>query len=166
MHDSICKDNYIATWTTLIPDAWHPICINADPDFDSYNGLCDIYFHLGVMNIYNRWRCVRVELLSSDPKHTHKTSLQQLVDDICASVPFGLGNRDRSGPIYQPGWKFPHLEGKSTSHEHYRTAFTLGGFYLARPLMQILGLKVGLREGQREWVGQQLRRIARLYEMK
>ena len=165
MPGSNIKDSHIATWITLIPVNWHPIYIKADPDFDSYNSLCGIYPHLGVMNIYNRWRCVRIDLLSSDSGYANP-QLQDLIDEICASVPFGLGNRNESGPIYQPGWKYPHLGGEPTSNEHYRTAFTLGGFYLARPLMQIIGLKAELREGQREWIGWQLRRIARLYGMK
>lgn len=159
------KDAHVATWTTLIPVTWHPIYVKADPEFDSYNGLCGIYSHLGVMNIYNRWRSVRISLLSSIQGHTNP-HLQTLIDEICASVPFGLGNRNKGGPIYQPGWKYPHLEGAQTSQEHYRMASTLGGFYLARPLMQIVGLKVELRDGQREWISRQLRRIARLYGMK
>lgn len=163
--DSNFRDAHISTWTTLIPVSWHPVYIKADPDFDSYNGLCGIYPHFGVMNIYNHWRCVRINLLSSDPGDSNP-DLQDLIDEICASVPFGLGNRNQGGPIYQPGWKYPHLEGAPTSYEHYRIACTLGGFYLARPLMQIMGLQVRLRDGQREWVGRQLRRIARLYEMK
>lgn len=160
------KDAHIATWPTLIPATWHPIYIKADLEFDSYYGLCCIYPHLGIMNIYNRWRSVRISLLSSYLGHTDPHLIQDLIDEICASVPFALGNRNKGGPIYEPGWKYPHLEGAPTSYEHYRMASTLGGFYLGRPLMQIMGLEVELRDGQREWIGRQLRRIARLYGMK
>lgn len=147
-------DAHLATWPQSIPESWHPVRVESS--IESYDG-CDVYPDLTIMRMYNQWRCVRIKAGGA---------IQEMVDGICASVPFAVGDRTKAAPLYQPGANYPHLEGVPTSEQHYRAASSVGGWYLLGPLMLVLSLKTRLREGQREWVLGQMGRVARIYEIK
>ena len=130
--------------------------------------------------------------------HTARHTLQELADQICASVPFALGTLISYGepaPAEKAAIEFPYSglidrgkmhgnEGELTSerkkHEdHTSAACAVGGWHLLGPLRVLAGVgtkrkkeeggrreRVGedcLRDGQRDWCVQQLRRIGRIY---
>jgi hypothetical protein len=122
-------DAHLATWPQSIPDSWHPVRVQSS--VESYDG-CDVYPDLIIMGHYNSWRCRRIKL---------GFAVQEMVDGICASVPFMIGDRKGPAALGEPGAKYPHLEGSPTSEAHYRAASAKGGWYLIGPLMLINGVE-------------------------
>jgi hypothetical protein len=147
-------DAHLATWPQSIPDSWHPVRVQSS--VESYDG-CDVYPDLIIMGHYNSWRCRRIKL---------GFAVQEMVDGICASVPFMIGDRKGPAALGEPGAKYPHLEGSPTSEAHYQAASAKGGWYLIGPLMLIMGLKVQLREGQRDWLWKQMGRLQKIYDIR
>ncbi|KAG5794604.1 hypothetical protein H9Q69_006366 [Fusarium xylarioides] len=115
-------DTQLRTWFKRIPANWYPrqmkSGIDLDPSVPSYRGACDIYPSIQVANIWNAWRiyCLILEDIkdqlskSSAPSVAHNSDgentisdhamfwtsnqprVQELVDSICLSIPFYLGN--------------------------------------------------------------------------
>ncbi|KAH6682696.1 hypothetical protein B0J14DRAFT_632375 [Halenospora varia] len=88
------------------------------------------------------------------PKETttqepYKNRIHLEVDDICASIPYHIGDRIKPGAIGDRRVQYPQLPGKKFSDAHYLTAPALGGFALL-PMGTVLGMKIKLRDGQRE----------------
>jgi hypothetical protein len=150
-------DAHLATWLEAVPEGWHPVRVyGVESSIESYDG-CDVYPDLMIMNLFNHWRRARIMVGGA---------VQEMADGICASVPFALGDRDRPGYFAEPGAKYPHLEGVPTSETHYRAASALGGWYLVEPLKTVKEVGMELREGQKEWVLNQMVRLKRIYDIK
>lgn len=97
--------------------------------------------------------------------------IQSLADDICGSIPFILGDRTNPGPIGDKTVQYPYIDGQPVPQNHYWMAPAVGGFNLVdgfggpqslSPLGEVLFTE-SLRDGQREWVARQLKRIAKVY---
>ncbi|KAF5985536.1 transcriptional regulatory moc3 [Fusarium coicis] len=115
-------DTQLRTWLKRIPISWYPrrvkTGINLDPSVPSYHGACDIYPSIQVANIWNAWRiyCLILEDIKdqltkpsarSAIQHfdadnsmseyaifwtSNERRVQELVNSICLSIPFYLGN--------------------------------------------------------------------------
>lgn len=94
-----------------------------------------------------------------------QNKIQQLADDICASIPFTLGDKIKPGAMGDRRVQYPHAPGQEVPAGHYQMAPAMGGFWLLGPLQMLMGLKIGLRDGQKQWIGGQLRRIAHIYNI-
>jgi hypothetical protein len=90
-----------------------------------------------------------------------------MADDICASIPFTLGDKIKPSSLGDRKVQYPPAPGKYIPSSHYQMAPALGGFWLLAPLQTLIGLDemVGMREGQKAWIGGQLKRIARIYNI-
>lgn len=108
----------LAGWTHLVPDDWKP-CKRLIDESVFYLSTCDIYPTVQIATIWNVWRVCRLMvlrmrlcLLAKIPKNwTRSTMLRgledsasadsisggKLVDSICQSIPFYLGNRRGHG---------------------------------------------------------------------
>ncbi|KAF4959081.1 hypothetical protein FGADI_1959 [Fusarium gaditjirri] len=115
-------DTQLRAWLKRIPSSWYPrrmkSGLDLDPSVPSYRGACDIYPSIQVANIWNTWRiyCLILEDIKGqltkssalsavrhfDDKNSisdyaifwtsNERRVQDLVDSICLSVPFYLGN--------------------------------------------------------------------------
>ncbi|KAI5264115.1 beta-lactamase/transpeptidase-like protein [Aureobasidium subglaciale] len=120
--------------------------------------------------------------------------IQQLVDGVCASVPFFLGNRTKIGTVHDfddPAWKFPtchdlfevydmhdqpaKLKGLESSSTHMSHAIAMGVWLVMGNLTQLaafflmdesLALLLPLRSGQLMWICQQYLRNLSLLSVK
>ncbi len=88
-----------------------------------------------------------------------------MADDICASIPFSLGDKIKPGLLGDKRVHYPHVPGKEVPNSHYHMAPAMAGFWLPGPLQTLMGLKIGLREGQKQWIGGQLMRLAHIYNI-
>lgn len=174
-------------WTTNLPSSWIPIPISKDNIPETiqkaglYQNYCHIYPSISVASTWNKHRIslIRVHiiihsilsLLTPTPTtlsllSTSLTAIQTMADEICASIPFTLGDKVKPGFMGDKRVQYPSAPGMEIKESHYQMAPALGGFWLLGPLQVVLGLEGGLvREGQRMWVGGQLGRIAFIYNI-
>ena len=172
-------DAKLATWPAFVPVDWVPVRISIDSvpkgvvEAGFYGDTCDIYPDIMVCSTWNDWRVARLMVLGLIIQIGHQDSMnkaiqaiQDLVDGICASIPFSLGDRTQPEALYEAQLHYPNVPGKPMSKDHQKTASAYGGWYLFAPLMETTRIWTYLREGQREWLGGQLMRLARMYDVK
>ena len=178
------SDAVIAQWPDSIPADW-----KSEPAyrFDIpaeiprmafvYGDRVDLYYDLWVAGVWSNYRSTRIMIqsivldcifrvtLHESPQlirqfaHAMEVS-QQLVDDLCASVPFHIGTKMEGGPSNDAGVVYPYHATKGDVQR--RASAALGGWHLVEPLKVAMKVKC-LREGQREWLKQQLIRIGNVY---
>jgi len=184
LSEAVVIDKRLSHWPDTIPDSWLPARVSADmdisPTLQLYQDHCDVYKSLFVASLWNKSRLSQIEthftvltllsLLPSTPSNINKQRLcqsgvQQLADDICASVPYYIGNRMRPGKAGEPGIHYPRVPGRPPIMDHYKTGPALGGWALMIPLSTVLRMQMRLREGQREWIAGQMARTARIYNL-
>ena len=93
----------------------------------------------------------------------YQFGIQQAVDYICASVPFNLGDRMQAE---DKDVQYPHAPKRPVPKDHYQSGPAMGGWSLLQPLGAVWGMKIQLRNGQKQWIGDQMARIARIYGIK
>lgn len=91
--------------------------------------------------------------------------VQELVDDICGTVPFNLGTKTFGGPTDRKEVKYPDDGTTKPSDDYRRSASGLGGWFLMEPL-KTAAHAIALREGQQEWILKQIERIQRIYTIR
>ena len=172
-------DAGLATWPEVVPSSWKPIRVYAHAipqdviDAGLYGDSCDIYPDIIICSTWNDWRVARLKVLTLIARLDHGDSsiqavatIQQLVDETCASVPFSLGSRIKPAPMYAADTSYPCVEGQLVTKTHYQTAAALGGWYLFSPFKEMMKVAAYLRRGQREWIRGQLMRLAQVYDIR
>jgi hypothetical protein len=102
-------DAALHSWLQVVPGHWYPKRLQSGRDIDSsihtYQGACDVYPSAQTATIWNVWRTyclilIRIKLqLTNAIADGVESSIElkqkalELVDGICYSVPFYLGNR-------------------------------------------------------------------------
>ncbi|KAF3933777.1 hypothetical protein ABW19_dt0210320 [Dactylella cylindrospora] len=94
------------------------------------------------------------------------STIQSLVDAVCASVPFHLGDKVDYRRIDNLAVKYPRAEGWEVPEDHYVTAAAQGGWFLCSKVLTLMKLEKGVREGQKEWMRGQFDRVVRIYGIK
>lgn len=177
----------LASWYATLPLVWYPTRISITKDFPQsilaaglYKQLCDVYPSISIAGTFNkyRWSLLRIKAitvncltqqarsLTTMNKHAHTLNqMQLLADDICASVPYHLGDRIEAGWLGDKTVHYPCLPGEALPEGQHQMAQAIGGWHLLDPLKELITMKVKLRTGQREWVGQQMMRIAIIYNI-
>lgn len=211
-------DIQLQNWLERIPPLWYRRRIQSGKDIDqsieTYHSACDIYPSIQIANIWNTWRIYQLILkqaksrlrklstLSCDgalstqnerkPGDTTR-DVQELVDYICYSIPFYLGNCTRPGILLNtesPRNKFPSYHDLSSNDEGFVT-YRMSDQYVSRldhschvnlhgPLhiISILSQLIGifargrkpkeassLRDDQEHWIAGQLIRSLHLMNM-
>lgn len=191
LDDATELDRQLIAWMESVPQDWKFAAakhfkLPADVPKENfvYNDRTDVYADLSVADIWNSYRVTRLKVLSiildciaalpepfdhalQSQCHFVMTTVQELADDICGSVPFHLGTRTRPGIDDKPGVEYPYTTIKAERALRLACA-ALGGWNLIEPNYEPLrnALMVPcLRAGQREWILGQLSRIARLYAL-
>ncbi|KAF2740765.1 hypothetical protein EJ04DRAFT_539967 [Polyplosphaeria fusca] len=198
-------DFELLAWARSVPECWKPFRLASGQGIHSsiptYMGLCDTYPSCQVANLWNLWRIQRLVLFTlesfhptshidrSRPGEEHildgiKQVVQELVDSVCQSVPYYLGNRTRPMTIADFGDpEIQLLNHPSTAladdkeyeehHHHgmpsdgYRShIIAQGPWHLMSPLSRLLTLFSEqamtanlLRPGQHQWIRTQFLRV-------
>lgn len=201
-------DQQLQTWSCILPEHWKPQERVSGEDFDAsipaYRSTCESYPTLQIANIWNLWRVQRLVLFkimfeSMHPQTQKATraeyqrNFQELVDAICYSVPFYLGNRMLSmhftdfedSSILLCGQSIPSQASPGQSpqspaittpsvDEHRRQVIASGPWHLMSPLSRLLTLFAEdhgqhltgvLRSGQHKWIRQQFLRVTILLQL-
>lgn len=177
---AIDLENQLKTWYANVPQDWHPVLIPVSELHPSivaagvYGSFCEVYDHCHVASIINNYRCTRMQLLQLIGRcqvlleevgeeelilNTYiTTEIQSLIDGICDTVPFHLGNRvqpttpdDELGVEYplcsggadvfnslSDGRGFRYITQEVLRKEHIRSASTAGGFFLLTTMLALL----------------------------
>jgi hypothetical protein len=222
MAEASCIDEKLLAWARSLPDRWQPLRLTSGQDVDSsiptYRSVCEVYPTCQIANIWNLWRIQRLLLVkvtlgsldkilqSGDSELTkdqisaetrnfveRRQILQEMVDCVCYSVPFYLGNRSRSSSmadftdpaILVPGYHSLALgndrhwneQGNSPGKqgdEYKRHIIAQGPWHAMSPLSRLLTLfsedhaqliTSFLRPGQHEWIRQQFLRVFMLLHL-
>ncbi|OOF91800.1 hypothetical protein ASPCADRAFT_509782 [Aspergillus carbonarius ITEM 5010] len=198
-------DQQLLTWAECVPDHWRPLRRaddNIDPSIPAYQSTCEIYPSCQIATIWNLWRIqrllvikIKLSLLECDGMSSNREELaepqpivQELVDGVCYSVPFYLGNlskplsmADFADPtILLPSSYFPGRNGnwnKQLDHQHpaaddhRRHIIAQGPWHIMSPLSRLLTLcfeecgppmRPFFRSGQYEWIRDQFLRVTTL----
>lgn len=211
-------DMQLQDWLKSVPPLWRQRRLQSredvDPSIETYRDACDIYPSIQIANIWNTWRIYRLILeqaksrltklptLSWDgvsstrshmsPRETTR-DVQELVNSICYSIPFYLGNCTRPGILLNmqsPRNKFPSYHDLSPSDEaflnykssdqyvsrfdHFCHVNLHGSLHVISVLSQLIGIftrernpngDFSMREEQEHWVAGQLIRALYLMNM-
>ena len=178
---AVSIDAKLATWPTATPPIWAPLRVSARDIPKSimanegvYQDHCEVYEDVMVGATWNSYRLSRLKVLViiaqlSSPTSPEQCSavekMQELADDICASLPFCLGSRLNPAPLYSMEAEYPTIDGAPVKEYHHRTAATFGGWYFFSPMKEVITVGMWLRPGQMAWMGTQLERLARIYDV-
>ncbi|KAF2501588.1 hypothetical protein BU16DRAFT_577706 [Lophium mytilinum] len=188
LQTTIELDQRLLAWaSSTAPVEWMPVRV-AGPecipqgvrDAGLYHEYCHVHksiFVTGTLNIYSTSRiklqlailaCLdHLGIASSDAARvTALEIIQDLADNVCASVPFHLGNRTEPSRIDDKSVQYPHIAGIRVPDHHYAAAAAFGGYLLTRPLVEVLTARCPLRTGQREWIGGQMQRLKQIYAIR
>jgi hypothetical protein len=176
-------DQRLLDWLTTVP-TWMPCrvfgleCVpQTVRNAGTYQDYCDIYRNVFVADQLNSQRCSRIRIHSSfltclpslEAEDLNALSvmsqgvIQDLADDICACVPFYLGDRVDFTRFDDKTAKYPHIDGVSVPDSHHSEAAAYAGWFLTGRLAELLSVQLPLRDGQRQWIGGQIQRLKRLY---
>ncbi|KAJ3547840.1 hypothetical protein NM208_g1309 [Fusarium decemcellulare] len=205
-------DGQLRMWLEVVPQHWYPKRMQSGRDIDlsieTYKGSCDVYPSIQIANIWNGWRiyCLILQQIklrlasdvpSPSPKQTsnlHHISqsvritheVQELVDSICHSIAFYLGNCTSPptlSDMENPKFIFPSYHDLDPTDEDF-LRYRVGDHYVSRVdhsrhvllqghlhcmslLSQFLGLfpeqdtlvaAQTLRQGQMQWIADQFMR--------
>lgn len=215
-------DQRLVLWQGLLSRFWGPFRWNPSgiiyPPIQAFQSTCHVYTSINAARRMNDSRSYRLTLAlislkliselekssldfrKSDPNqssfHMLVSRIQGLVDGICGSVPFCLGNRSKVGTMLDfgdPIWTFPTCYDMSLSEmyglygrkaepmgllslqDHYGHALTQGSWLMLSNLALLVAIftinklaapSVPLRNGQVPWICQQYLRNLSLNSIK
>jgi hypothetical protein len=195
----------LIAWSQALPKHWRPRKIRpANKEIQTYMGTCEIYSSVHRASIWNTWRCYRLIVIKIILAYSHTQNqlaqmesggylhsiensdflceVQAIVDSICNSVPFHMGNRVGQSNIVDmsntnlafPGYH--ELDSESPEYcismprdEHIRHVLAQGAWHICGHLSLLVGLLSGesgrllasaLRPRQVTWIQRQLFRAA------
>jgi hypothetical protein len=180
-------DRQLIEWSGTLPLPWLAIRVTGEDSIPPsvgqaglYQSHCHVYKSIQIAYLWNRQRLSRIraqkimltQLLLQEPSLSNRMSqgscqntIQQLADDICATIPFYLGDRTKPGRIGDRNVEYPHARGSPIPETHYQIAPAMGGHQLLGALGTLLRDNIILRNGQKQWIGGQLTRLARIYNI-
>jgi hypothetical protein len=177
-------DKRLCEWSKNLPESWTPIRITREhgisPTLQLYQDYCDVYKGMFLASTWNKLRLSQIEVkhifltcLSQQPQtprnighqEVYEQEIQTLADDICASIPFYLGDRMKPGRTGDADVNYPQAPGRPPVMDHYQTGPAMGGLAIIQPLGSLVKMNIKLRSGQRQWLAGQMARTARIYNI-
>ncbi|SCV41709.1 uncharacterized protein FFB14_07526 [Fusarium fujikuroi] len=147
--DASSVNTQLLDWVHLVPASWQPYKRPLEDTF-AYFGFCDIYPTVQIATIWNVWRVCRLMLLrikfylltkapsealrqtisiaTKDDSFPDPNHGRELVDSICRSIPFYLGNRQNHGGLHDltdPAIRIPNYHDEDLD-EAIRTQYLQG----------------------------------------
>lgn len=187
--DAFNINQQLINWAQSVPPEWNKVPArgfevppNVARERFMYQERVDVYLDVFVVQVWNFYRASRIKVLtimvecfatlgipSHGPLERKKQEvlkdLQDLVDDICGSIPYHLGTKMVPGILDDPSVEYPYINAK-VSKEHRQAIAASGGWSLIEPYNGPLKAAMEApctRKGQREWLNMQLTRLAELY---
>lgn len=185
LEDASQIDAELQAWADSVSDVWsfHPATgihcpVEHTLDKFVYQGRMDFYEDINIANVWNNYRANRLtinrviltccNLQGFSPIHgvvqSARQATQELVDAICASVPFHLGTKTIGGPMDRDEVQYPYLGSSYLDRAHRHACAAYGGWYMLDSLKNCLMVD-DLRKGQKGWIIDQIKRIGRLYSL-
>ncbi|VUC27897.1 unnamed protein product [Clonostachys rosea] len=214
-------EDQLHSWPNKVPRYWLPQTLQSGKHFDksiiTYAGYSDIYPNIQIASIWNLWRTyclllrkIKLALLNVFPslyelagttedllRHDFRIKsvqlTQDLVDSICQSVPFHLGDYIKPASLSElmvPVISCVGYHDMDTSHisynlyqksslfmsrdDHRRHVIIQGPWHMMCTLSHVLSILGdnesrnpvhALREGQIDWIRAQFFRVLRLLRM-
>lgn len=179
----------LITWPGSVPDDWRWRTSHTFDNLPSHerrlytwDHRADVYHDIWVASIWNSYRgtMLKIQYMTLqalgmlNPRPLSRLALkivtainrvQELVDDICGSVPFNLGSKTFGGPSDRREVQYPDDGMTKPSSDYRKSAAGLGGWFMLEPL-KIAAKAICLRDGQQEWILKQIERIQRIYTIK
>lgn len=186
INDAYRIDAKLQAWADSVPDLWryHPATgircpVDQPRELFVYQDRMDVYEDVNIANVWNAYRTNRLSVYrvilkcvswlgfpTEDKGHQFLQQVtQELVDAICASVPFHIGTKMVGGPQDRDEVEYPYRGGSYLTRAQRQACAAYGGWYLLSSLQPCLVVD-GLRPGQKEWIIDQIKRIGRLYSLK
>lgn len=179
-------DSQLKQWAETVPDAWlwdsatgFDLPLGMPRDTFIYNDRVDYYCDLNVLDIWNSYRSKRVmilsiiidcilklgppydEFLANQASYAFGT-MQELIDDLCASVPYSLGTKIFGGARDQESVEYPYMGTEKFKIAQRRQVGAVGGWYLLEHIKGCLSA-VGVRPAQKKWLMRIMVRIGNIY---
>ncbi|KAI4128535.1 MAG: hypothetical protein LQ347_004150 [Umbilicaria vellea] len=170
MEEAIGCDISLASWPSTVPDSWQyrlfaPLELDLNDPGMAYPGPVHGYHNVWMCGIWNDYRLARIFMLAivlnctkwlgsplswtqSSAYRYATTNLRQMVDEICASVPFALGHII---PNMNGAEDISMLNRKASQVTPDQTSNVLGGYSLVWPLLVASNVPCA-PEGQRRWL--------------
>ncbi|KAL4900155.1 hypothetical protein BDW74DRAFT_162457 [Aspergillus multicolor] len=209
-------DAQLVSWAQSVPAHWTPLKVagqDLDPSIvvNAFEETAEIYPSCQIGNVWNFWRCQRLILVKiilalnslkeDQPDRLNaiieypadvvqcRHTLQGLVDSLCHSVPFYLGNRVNHSSMHDftdPGIIFPTYPASPSPpsslpvnpgrNDHKRHLIAQGHWHIMSPLSCLLtllsddeddghSLAGALRPGQCDWIRGQFLRVSTLLRL-
>ncbi|GAQ47054.1 hypothetical protein AtubIFM56815_003875 [Aspergillus tubingensis] len=205
-------DEQLLAWAQKVPQHLQPVRLTdgsaLDPSIPTYNSICDVYISCQIGTLWNEWRAQRLLIvkiilssLSTNPPgrlaHSdagtstgdedfarYKYILQELIDSVCYSVPFYLGNQggwlsipDLTDPsIRLPSYRLlgnanQQKSAQKSEDEHRSHIIAQGPWHIMSMLSRVVVFFIEdygqvmvsfLRPGQLQWVREQFLRVTQL----
>lgn len=181
----VAIDQKLIKWELDLPDNWYPkpVAYLSRSDlakFVAYGDHIDIYPDLWVANSYNTFRLLGIlmQLLICESLRRYSTpwpasvshgpfsyvsTTQRLVDEVCASVPFFLGNKYAISKFQDV--ELPCPRDVSVSVGYRQTALRLGGWFLFAPLSVCSHIPF-VPDRQKAWIHSQTERLNKFHGMR
>lgn len=182
-------DSQLKQWAETVPDAWlwysatgFDIPSGMPRDTFIYKDRVDYYCDLNVLDIWNSYRAKRVmtlsiitdcilkigppydEFLAHQANYAFQTT-QELIDDLCASVPYSLGTKMFGGARDQESVEYPYMGIEKFKIAQRRQVGAVGGWYLLENIKGCLSA-VGVWPAQRKWLMRVMVRIGKIYNIR
>ncbi|KAL4897563.1 C6 zinc finger domain protein [Aspergillus ambiguus] len=177
-------DRHLSPWEHVVPEYWKPMPASIVPDSvraaGAYRGRCDCYADQWIASMWNFYResrlviqniilnCLRLLPETNDTPERIQSMIAQIRDiatDICATVPFFLGSQKDSIHSNPSTIHYPETETRRTTQAHKQAAPLLGGWFVMFHLMNLCSPELCLPEEQLAWIGQQIQRVHRIYNL-
>lgn len=182
-------DSQLKHWAETVPDAWlwdsatgFDLPSGIPRDSFIYNDRVDYYCDLNVLDIWNSYRAKRVmtlsiitdcilkigppydEFLANQANYALRTS-QELIDDLCASVPYSLGTKMFGGARDQESVEYPYMGMEKFKIAQRRQVGAVGGWYLLENIKGCLSA-AEVWPAQRKWLMRVMVRIGKIYNIR
>lgn len=165
-------DEAVASWSLSLPSEFLftriPLTSStASRATNSYPSNMDVYHDVTVASTWNTWRKTRMQLLkmvlecatilnppgarAPSPDYIEAlTTIHQLVDDVCSSIPFHLGHHKKR--MSSPGFAdYPHPPGQANWPENFAASGAVGGWLMMPPLA-FCSKQDDIPNSQRQWM--------------
>ncbi|KAI9711517.1 MAG: hypothetical protein M1820_002081 [Bogoriella megaspora] len=159
----------LSLWPSLIPISWRPATALFYLDGAVYAGDAQVYESLDVASMWNTYRCMRIMVSNSmvascresrdcSKSDDRQTVCQQMVDGICASVPFHIGEQE-SNQDHEKSETQPTNTRTPFSSEKTQLRRAIGAMMLYPRLQFVLAQELDLHPAQTSWIQLQVSKI-------
>ena len=175
-------DINLVAWTYCLPEHWIPVAATMIPESVRMAGIyrnhCDCYTDIWIAVVWNTFRDCRILVQrimlrclymnrSLDPDGRRISgitlTIQKLANDVCASVPYFLGDQLESVRM-KPGLvKYPSSETRPVNQTHWMSAPLMGAWHVFPYLRNLCYSDLGLPLEQCQWIQSQVNRILVIY---